>query len=221
MTMIDTLKARALALTAGLWKEHDGAKFAQNVQGAVQTTLAILASIYGGNSIQVQSFLARIAKGQGRFDANDVQYDNRVARDIVGAVDAAIADLDSGVTSSISVTAKTEILGDFLVLARQALDTGDACAQRVAAVLTAAAMEETLKQLGLARNLDVQNRDLRGVIEKLRQEGILVGAELSLAQGLAKFRDSAFHGQFDLITVATTESAFAFVQQILISDLAR
>jgi hypothetical protein len=221
MTIIDTLKTRAIALKAGLWKGHEGSITAQNVQGAIQSALTILESVYGNNSIQQQSFLKRIARGQGRFDADDSQYDIRVARDVVSAVDAAIADLDSGVTSSISMTAKTEILGDFLALARGALDTGDPSAQRVAAVLTAAALEETLKQLGFAHDLDVLGRDMRGVIEKLRQGGFLVGAQLSLAQGLVKFRDHAFHGQFDLITPTATESAFTFVQQILISDLSR
>ena len=70
-----------------------------------------------------------------------------------------------------------EILGDFMSLAREALDQRSQDADRVGAVLVAAALEETLKHLGAMHNLDVYNRDFRGVIQKLKDADILGGAD--------------------------------------------
>ena len=97
----------------------------------------------------------------------------------------------------------------------QALDEHADEADRVAAVLVAASLEETLKQLGTARGIDVYSRDMRGVIEKLKEADVLVGAQFSAAHGFVKFRDNALHAQFDQISRATTESALKFVEGLL------
>src|SRR5439155_3444161 len=120
-------------------------------------------------------------------------------------LDSAMADLKAGVTGSISVQAKGVVLGDFVALAREALTQGDASSDRVAAVLTAAALEETLKQMGEAKGVDVYNRDMRGVIQKLKDANVLKGARIGSATGFAQFRDFSFHGQFEKVDRATTE----------------
>jgi hypothetical protein len=118
----------------------------------------------------------------------------------------------------VRVQAKGEILGDFISLAREALAGGSA-SEKVGAVLVTAALEETLKQLGDEKGLDVYNRDMRGVIQKLKDGGVLSGAQPSVATGYVKFRDNAFHGQFEQIERPTIESAAAFVEGLLTSRM--
>lgn len=127
----------------------------------------------------------------------------------------ALADFEAGLSRSTRVQAQGEVLGDFVALAREALAAKSEGAERVGSVLAAAALEETLKQIGEAGGADVYNRDMRGVIQKLKDAGLLSGAQPGLANGFVTFRDNAFHGQFDRIERATTDSALAFVQGLL------
>jgi hypothetical protein len=139
----------------------------------------------------------------------------RVANAIGGILDAALADFSAGLTGSVRLQAQGEVLGDFVALARESLNAGSEGTERVAAVLAAAALEETLKQLGAAQGVDVYNRDYRGVVQKLQDAGVLAGAQPRLAMGFSTFRDNAAHGQFELIERGTTEAALAFVEGIL------
>ncbi len=166
----------------------------------------------------MSTFMGRLEKGQGRSDDREHHYNKRIAKEVESVLGAAIADYRAGFTGRVRVQAKGEILGDFVALARQALVEHHDDADRVAAVLTAAALEETLKQLGECAGLDVYNRDMRGVIQKLKNEGALVGAQAGVAFGYAGFRDSAFHGQFQDIERAATESALTFVEGLLSSE---
>ncbi len=217
MTDIEALRKRVVQLKESIWSEpgDSGKRSGRNIQGGVQTALSILSAVYGPTSNQVRSFQDRLKKGVGRHDDADHQYDTRLAGAIESSVDAAVADLDAGITTPFVVHAKGEILADFVTLAREALDTRTTGADRVAAVLVAAALEETLKQLGALRGVDVYSRDMRGVIQKLCDAELLVGAQFSLAQGFVKFRDHAFHGQFDEISRVTSESALTFVDGLL------
>jgi hypothetical protein len=209
----EALRARVEAIKAGLWRirEEDNAKLANKTQGAVQSTLAILRLLYGDPSPQISAFQERLKPIHGRWDKEPPQYDYRIAGELEPILDAAIADFEAGITGSVRAQAKGEVLGDFIGLARDALQSG---AEKVAAVLTAAALEETLKQLGAENDVDVYNRDFRGVIQKLKDASILTGAQPGAALGYSTFRDRAFHGQFDQIDRATTEGALAFTEGI-------
>jgi hypothetical protein len=216
----EALRARVEAVKAGLWRDEPGGRrLANKTQGAVLSTLSILRLLYGDPSPQIAAFQDRLRPVHGRWDNEPAQLDERLASEIVPILDAALADFESGLTGSVRAQAKGEVLGDFIALAREALATGTGGAERVAAVLGASALEETLKQLGSENGLDVQTRDFRGVIQKLKDSGILSGAQPSVAMGYSIFRDRAFHGQFEQIDRATTESALAFTEGLLVSRL--
>jgi len=186
----------------------------KNVHGSLQSGISVLALIYGNPSPQLQRFLERTKFGASK-DIREDQYQYRLVSDIEQVLDSAVGDLDAGLTSSISVRAKGEVLGDFISLAREALAQQTPESEKVATALIAAALEETLKQLGDSRGVEVYNRDMRGVIQKLKDAGILTGAQPAIAIGYAKFRDAAFHGQFDQTSRGITESALAFVEGLL------
>ncbi len=213
---ITELRARANAIKEGLWGvDPGGERRAQNVQGSVQATISILSAVYSDPSPQLANFTGRLEKGLGMLDGWNHSYDARIATEIESVLDAAIADCEAGLTGNLRVRAKGEVLGDFVALAREALEENGEDSDRVAGVLAAAALEETLKQLGESTSIDVYNRDMRGVIQKLKDGGVLEGPQAGLALGYSQFRDKAFHGQFEEIERATTVSALAFVEGLL------
>jgi hypothetical protein len=215
---IEQLKDRTSDIKATLWTTNsEGQTYAKSVAGASQATVSVLSLIYGNPSTQLSLFLDRLKSGLASRDSQEYYYNQRVASEIERILDQGIADYEAGFTGSVRVQAKGEVLGDFVALAREALSSGDTMAERVAAVLSAAALEETLKQIGESSGVDVVNRDMRGVIQKLKDAGILAGAQSGLASGLVKFRDHAFHGQFDRIERATVDSALSFVDGLLLS----
>ena len=220
MVDISSIERRIQEIKGGLWETTEGRRnIPHNVSGAVQSTISVLESVYGKGSTQVARFEERLKRNLGANEVHENIYNARIAKDIETILDAAVADFRAGLTTSIKARAKSEILGDFVALSRHALDERTEQADRVAAVLAAAALEETLKQLGETNGVDVYNRDYRGVVQKLKDAEVLTGAQPALAQGLSKFRDHAFHGQFEQIARATTESALAFVEGLLTTTL--
>lgn len=208
----EALRDRIEGIKASLWtiRPEDNAKITANPQGAIQSTLAVLAMLYGDASPQIKALQERI-KPMGPREVDRSTYNYRIANELAPILDAAVADYESGITGSIRAQAKGEVLGDFIALAREALQSG---AEKVAAVLAAAALEETLKQLGAENRVDVYNGDYRGVVQKLKDANVLTGAQPGVANGYSTFRDRAFHGQFDQIERGTTESALAFTEGI-------
>ena len=215
MTDKTTILERIAKIKEELWKQQGNQRRINNVHGSLQSTISILKVIYGDPSPQLQRFLERSKFGASGDDMAENPYQLRLALDIENILDSTIGDLEAGLTTSISVSAKGEVLGDFIGLAREALAQQTSDSEKVAAALSAASLEETLKQIGENHGVEVYNRDIRGVIQKLKDAGVLTGAQPGVALGFAKFRDAAFHGQFDQITKATAESALAFVEGLL------
>lgn len=109
------------------------------LQAAIQSTLSILTLIYGGGSHQVQDFIAWSKRGAGSSDVRTGSFEHRVAQGLGVVLDAALADFEAGLTTSVRVQAKGEVLGDFIALARESLEEVSDGSGRVAAVLAAAA----------------------------------------------------------------------------------
>jgi hypothetical protein len=217
---IEALRKRIEGIKEGVKKSSSAARGdAAGIQAAVQSTLSVLTIVYGADSHQVKGFITWAKPGASTTDARMGNFEHRLSGGIPGVLDAALADHESGLTASLRVLATGEVLGDFVALARAALSTGLADSQRVAAVLAAAALEETMKKLGELNGVDVFNRDYRGVVQKLQDAGVLSGAQPRLASGFSTFRDHASHGQFELIERGTTEAALAFVEGILSSRM--
>jgi hypothetical protein len=105
-----------------------------------------------------------------------------------------------------------EVLGDFLGLARVALDEDK---KDVAAVLAAAAFEETMRRMG-SELADIQDRPkLSDVLQTLKAKDVLVGPQFSTAQSYLTFRNRALHAEWDQIDRPTVVSAAAFVGELL------
>jgi hypothetical protein len=131
-----------------------------------------------------------------------------------GIFKAAKADYDGGYAFSMQAVVSGEIFGDFLVLAKNALDGG---AKDVAAVLACAALEDALKRYALMNGLDVSDKVMQEVVNALKTKGLVGGAQKSLLDAMPKIRDFAMHANWDKLTEQDVGSVIGFTEQLLIS----
>src|SRR5438445_12478456 len=147
MPDLDALRRRADEVKKSIWNDASGGRVAQNIQGGVITTISILSAIYGPTSTQLRSFQDRVKKGQGDNDGQAYFYNDRVAKDIEASLDAALADFDAGIASLSGMRAKGEVLGEHVVLARQAPGERAHAADRGGAGRGAPSLDEPPEQL--------------------------------------------------------------------------
>jgi hypothetical protein len=146
---LDGLRRRIAEIKAAIQgRDSEGRVNPSSLPAAIQSTLAVVSIVYGAESHQVRTFLAWSRTGGGIHDLRGGVFEARIALGLPGILDAALADHEAGLTTSLRILATGEVLGDFVGLARAALDTGSPESERVGAVLAAASLEETLKKLG-------------------------------------------------------------------------
>ena len=174
-------------------------------------TLSLVSALYGPDSRQVhaiQDSNARIAKRpliQGVMNSEIVQ-------EMRGTLRAVRSEVELGLLRSMRAEARGEVLGDFVVLAKQALDGGE---KDVAAVLACAALEDTLKKYAEAHDLDVEDKDLLGVVSALKAASLVKAPQGKVLQSFVGVRNKAFHAQWDRIDASEVHSVVAFVQTFL------
>ena len=156
-----------------------------------QGTMTLLNTVYGRGSAQENDL---VKMGGSAFNlAGSVA----VARVLLPALQGAPASLrvaiEGGLIGSLELRGAGISLGDMLTLAKDALCDSAEGSNDVAAVLTAAAFEDTLRRL--AETLaSVEGRpDLQDVISALKRESVLVGPSVATAAGYLKFRNDALH----------------------------
>ena len=88
--------------------------------------------------------------------------------------------------------------------------------KNVAAVLSAAAFEDTIRRMGSAFAGVMGKDDLNSVIDALKSKGVLVAPQLGIALGYLNFRNRALHANWDQIDRASVSSVLAFVEGLLL-----
>jgi len=89
-------------------------------------------------------------------------------------------------------------------------------ARNVAAVLTAAAFEDTIRRMG-ATLAGVEGRpDLKEVLMALKKAQVLLGAPLATALGYLKFRNDALHADWAKLNAAVVGSCLSFTEGLLL-----
>lgn len=179
-------------------------------------TLTLLSSIYGHDSHQV-SGLRKLADDIYREQGNALQH--RIF-DLISTVRGSLqnlkAELDAGLAGSLQKSLQGEILTDFVQLARAVLDEKRDGAKNVAAVLAAAAFEDTIRKMGTIMAGVVGKDDLSDVVNALKTSGALVSPQLGIAQSYLNFRNRALHANWDDIQLETVYSVLGFVEQLLL-----
>jgi hypothetical protein len=135
--------------------------------------ITILSQLHGQGSVQVEELRKAGNPGTGR---------SREA-EAIGALVSALNDLNEGLIGSLRQQLTAGVLADFVALAREALDAGTDASIEVAAVLAAAAYEDTIRRLGRKKTGILDRRKLDQVLEALKVGGVLTDTQFTVAQG--------------------------------------
>lgn len=130
------------------------------------------------------------------------------------------AEMDGGFSGTLKQYLTAEILTDFIQLARAALDENTDGAKNVAAVLTAAAFEDTIRRMGSQFAGITGENDLKDVIEALKKSGTLQSPQLGIALGYLSFRNHALHAKWQQIQREAVQSVLGFVEELLLKHFA-
>jgi hypothetical protein len=184
----------------------DRQKLARLFAGA----LSVASTVYGDGSPQAellkQHFDGTRASGTGSAAA---------LADALGVLHALHDELQAGLLGDLRRQIAGGVLGDFVALAREALDERAAGSDNVAAVLAASAFEDLVRRLGDRAGVAGRPK-LHVVLEGVRSAGLLQGAQVGIAQSYLKFRNDALHADWGGIDRTGTESLLGFVEQMLL-----
>ena len=210
-----TLLARINALLPTLLSPNANAAV---MTAGVQSALTLARVLYSRNSVQEGIVLDAVKMARAdMLSDGDMRsaYSRHVLPVIQGTLVAMRGDVEAGLVGNVRLHGVGEALGDMLTLAREALSEGGN-ARNVAAVLAAAAFEDTIRKMGSAF-AEVQDRPgLADVLTALKNAKIIEGASFTTAQGYLKFRNDALHADWAKLDGAVIGSCIEFVQRLLV-----
>lgn len=186
---------------------------AQVVQGAA----SLIALLYGPRSAQQAAFETALAEERKRIAKNwHESQPVSIAEMVAGVLRNVGAELDAGLIGSIKQQAAAEVLTDFIALSRAALEEKGDQAKNVAAVLAAAAFEDTIRRLGVAHAGADPREELSEILIKLKKSGLLQAPQVGIAQSYLNFRNHALHANWDSIQREAVHSVLGFVEQLVL-----
>jgi hypothetical protein len=184
----------------------------------INGTSGILALLYGSGSKQMATFEREIAQEQKRVAGTTWAGKQRgaITQLAAGVLINTLAELDSGLVGSLKQQAAAEVLTDFIALSRMALAEKGEDAKNVAAVLAAAAFEDTVRRLGAAHTGTAGGEKLANILIELKNSAILQGPQVGIAQSYLKFRNDALHADWGQIEREGVHSVLSFVEQLVL-----
>lgn len=185
----------------------------QVVQGAA----SLIALLYGARSTQLRAFETALAEERKRTakDWREGQAAS-IAGMVAGALRNVSGELDAGLVGSLRQQVAGEVLADFLSLSRKTLEEAGDQPKNVAAVLAAAAFEDTLRRLGSLHAGTVGGEKLTDVLTALKDSGVLQGPQVAIAQSYLTFRNHAMHAGWEKIQRESVQSVLGFVEQLVL-----
>jgi len=124
------------------------------------------------------------------------------------------SDVDGGYLFDLQTSFLGEIFGDFVSAAKAALGEGQ---HTVAVVLACAALEDALKRYAISKGLSVEDKTMEDVVNALKSEGLVSGAQKTLLAAMPKIRNQAMHADWAKLTPQDAGSVIGFVEQFLLS----
>jgi hypothetical protein len=182
-----------------------------------QATTSVARAVYGDGTPQLHTLLeaAKVARaataGHPHFN-----FMRHVEPAVDGTLAAMKADLELGLVGSIEGRAVGEVLADLLGLAKEKLAEGGEASKNVAAVLAAAAFEDTTRRLAAAKAGVHDRRDLANVLNALKDAKVLVGSQVSISQSYLSFRNNSLHADWAKVDGAGVASCLAFVEGLIL-----
>jgi hypothetical protein len=184
-----------------------------------QGTITVLSAVYGPDSEQMKGLRA-IAQATILKAPSDRMLIGNFFGPVTGILKNVKDELDSGLIGTLEKRIAGDILGDFIQLAKTALEESEDEAKNVASVLAAAAYEDTIRRMGVSFAGVIGRDDLSKVIDALKDAGILVAPQLGIALSYLNFRNHALHAEWEKIERASVHSVLGFVEQLLLKHFA-
>jgi len=151
--------------------------------------VSLITLLYGPRSTQLIAFENALAEERKRVSNHWHESQPVSIAEMAGGVLRNVsAELDAGLIGSLRQQITGEVLADFLSLSRKALEEPGDQAKNVAAVLAAAAFEDTFRRLGSLHAGTVGGEKLADVLTSLKNSGVLQGPQVGIAQSYLTFR---------------------------------
>ena len=182
------------------------------------TTIGLLETVHGPHDSRKRE-LVKIREQSGNMKINlrgQMMF-------LIPACKGALADLkvciENDLIGSVRQEIAGEVLSDFILLAKKALDENREDSKNVAAVLIAASFEDALRRMG-ANLADIKEKiELQDVVIGLKNAGVLKSPKLGIVQSYLSFRNRALHAQWGEIDKETVKNAIGMVESLLIQYL--
>jgi hypothetical protein len=181
-----------------------------------QGAISLLTLVYGPKSSQVaqlQTDLAATYKNNKVGHGFGSQIVSQVAQ---GALKNLKREIEAGLTGNLRQQIAGEVLTDLIQLARIVLNEPGEGAKNVAAVLTAASFEDTIRRMGETLAGVMGRDDLSEVLTKLKEAGVIQSPQVGIAQSYLSFRNHALHANWEKIEREAIHSVLGFVEQLLL-----
>ena len=181
-------------------------------------TISIMQALYGPDSAQEKALRSYVERLQGIFQLSNSSLISHSISAIKGALASIKAELDAGFIGTLRARLTGETLTDFIKLGRTVLEEQTDDAKNVAAVLAAAAFEDVMRKLTDLRGAGaIEN--LAEVLVWLKDNGVLQGSEVGIAQSYLSFRNRALHAKWKEVDRPSVESVLAFTEQVILRNL--
>jgi len=179
-----------------------------------QGTLSVMQMVYGPNSPMASHLVTSLSHHRS-LEPGSSGTIIEVRAICRGTLKSVLAELDAGLAGSLQATVAGEVLTDLIALCKTVLDESGDGAKNVAAVLAAAAFEDTMRRMAFLHGIPHQET-LIAVLSALKEKDILHGAQVGIAQSYLGFRNKALHAQWELIERPAITSALGFVEQLIL-----
>jgi hypothetical protein len=176
---------------------------------ALQFAVSMAVAFYGQSSPQLEMI-------QARYTRNPKDSSIVIHQFAIGAIRNMVAEIQGGLVENVRLQITGEVLADLVALARDALAKGTV---HVAAVLTAAAFEDTLRSIAKAKIGLTTREKLDQVLLQLKNQGVFQGGEPGTIQGFLKFRNDSLHADWANVQESQVASCLSLVDTLIVKHL--
>lgn len=200
-------------------KELSNAAYSASDQAALNEihfrTLTLIENLYGKSDSRVNVLIKFKSE---KYDGN---HGSSFSTDgfkgvLKGLLDGIYGDIKNDLIYDLEKQTIGSVVADFITLAKTSAEEGN---KDVAAVLGAAALEDSLKRYGILNGLEVDDEDMSDVINMLKAKGLLKGPQASVVTSYNKTRNKAFHAEFAKIEMPEVKSMIAFAEEFVLKNL--
>jgi hypothetical protein len=197
-------------------KDHLSIAYSELLQG----TTSIMTLVYGSNSFQLKALQSTLDSLRLHLHGIETVLGQQSSA-VRGALQNIRSEVEAGLIVNLTQQITGDVLTDFIALARTALDQNGDGPKNVAAVLAAAAFEDTIRRMGESLAGITGRPDLQDVLIKLKVARIIQPPQIGIAQSYLKFRNDALHADWNKIDRTSVHSVLAFVEQLLLKHFSQ